>query len=151
MPVPPFPALLLAVLVGGLPLAAAAQAPVRVPTPEEAAQRARMEKRFPQPVRVGDLIGLPLLDERLSTVGRVRDVVRHADGRTWLVLPYGGLFGLDARSIRLPLENAGMLGPQVVALDFPRDAFDKAPTWYGDDAVHPVDRNEVLRVALAQR
>jgi hypothetical protein len=29
----------------------------------------RMLKRFPQPVRVGDLIGLPVLNENSSTLG----------------------------------------------------------------------------------
>jgi hypothetical protein len=32
----------------------------------------RMLKRFPQPVRVGDLIGLPVLGENASTLGHVR-------------------------------------------------------------------------------
>ena len=40
-------------------------------TPEQ-----RMQARFPQKVRVGDLIGLPLLDDRPRTLGHVREVVR---------------------------------------------------------------------------
>ena len=36
----------------------------------------RMLRRFPQPVRVGDLIGLPVLDDGSCTLGHVRQVVR---------------------------------------------------------------------------
>jgi hypothetical protein len=36
----------------------------------------RMLRRFPQPVRVGDLIGLRVLDDDDSTIGFVRQVVR---------------------------------------------------------------------------
>src|ERR1700694_40 len=46
----------------------------------------RMNRRFPQPVRVGDLIGLPVLDDRASTLGFVRQVVRTAAGKTVLVV-----------------------------------------------------------------
>jgi len=41
----------------------------------------RMNRRFPQPVRVGDLIGLPVLDDRSSTLGFVSQVVRTPAGR----------------------------------------------------------------------
>ena len=42
-------------------------------TPEQ-----RMARRFPQPVKVGDLIGLPVYDDNQSTLGYVREVVRAA-------------------------------------------------------------------------
>ena len=69
------PALLgltLALLAAG-PLALA-QAPhdMAPQTPMPSAAEARMQMRFPQPVRVGDLIGLPVLDDGDSTLGRVR-------------------------------------------------------------------------------
>jgi len=41
----------------------------------------RYLERFPQPVRVGDLIGLPILDLHASTLGYVRRVVRTPQGR----------------------------------------------------------------------
>jgi hypothetical protein len=40
----------------------------------------RYLKRFPQPARVGDLIGLRVLDRNSSTLGYVRQVVRTAAG-----------------------------------------------------------------------
>lgn len=45
-------------------------------SPEE-----RMRRRFPQPARVRDLIGLPLLDWSDNTLGYVQRVVRTRDGR----------------------------------------------------------------------
>src|SRR5437763_34063 len=44
-------------------------------TPED-----RMNRRYPQPVRVGFLIGLPVLDQRDSTYGYIRAVVRTGAG-----------------------------------------------------------------------
>ena len=45
-------------------------------TPEE-----RMQRRFPQPVKVGDLIGLPVYDDNELTLGHVRQVVRTPAGK----------------------------------------------------------------------
>src|SRR3954451_18564897 len=39
----------------------------------------KFERRYPQPVKVGALIGLPVLDERDSTYGYIRAVVRAPD------------------------------------------------------------------------
>ena len=52
-----------------------------------------MQKRFPQPVRVGDLIGLPVLDDDDSTIGYVREVARTAEGKIVLIVPYSAWFG----------------------------------------------------------
>jgi len=48
-----------------------------------------MARRFPQPVRVGDLIGLPVLDDQDSTIGYIHEVVRTPTGKIQLVVPYG--------------------------------------------------------------
>src|SRR5579863_1827309 len=50
---------------------AGAETEQKTRTPEE-----RMRARYLQPVRVGDLIGLPLLDASHSTLGYVSQVVR---------------------------------------------------------------------------
>ena len=109
-----------------------------------------MERRFPQPVRVGFLAGLPVLDERSSTVGRVRRVVRTPEGKIRLVMPYGGLFGLGGREIAVPVEKVAMLGAQVAAVDMTRADFEMAPTWYraDDQALGP---DETIRVGLTRR
>src|ERR1700693_486772 len=63
-------------------------------TPEE-----KMNKRFPQPVRVGFLIGLPVLDDDDNTLGRVQQVVRTPEGKISLIVSYGGSFGWGARPV----------------------------------------------------
>ena len=115
------------------------------PTPEE-----KMARRFPQPVRVGFLIGLPVIDERSAAIGHVRDVVRTPEGRLRLVMPYGGVFGIGARAIAIPIEAVAMLGAQVAAVDMPRAALELAPTWYGAGD-QPLGRDEVIRVGLTRR
>src|SRR4051794_7762761 len=52
-----------------------------------------MSQRFPQPVRVGDLIGLPVLDFDDSTIGYIRQVARTPDGKIQLIVPYWYWFG----------------------------------------------------------
>jgi hypothetical protein len=68
----------------------------------------RMNRRFPQPVRVGDLIGLPMLDDRASTLGFVRQVVRTAQDKTVLVVSYSSWFGWFGRLIAVPIEVVGI-------------------------------------------
>jgi hypothetical protein len=114
-------------------------------SPEE-----RMRRRFPQPVRVGDLIGLPILDWSDSTIGRIKLVVRTNEGKILLIVPYGGLFGLGQRLVPVPIEVVAMLGRQVAALDMPIEEFEKAPTWYGSNAA-PLGNDEIIRVAITRR
>ena len=40
-----------------------------------------MQRRYPQPVKVGDLIGLRVLDDKDRTLGRVQTVVRTSSGK----------------------------------------------------------------------
>ena len=109
----------------------------------------RMSRRFPQPVRVGDLIGLPVLDDRASTLGRVRQVVRTAQGKIALIVAYGGWFGWGARLLAVPIEVVGIEGRQLASLDMPRSEYAAAPTWQGNDATVLAD-DAIIRVALAR-
>ena len=117
---------------------------------EKVSPEERMRRRFPQPVRVGDLIGLPILDWTDSTIGRIKLVVRTNEGKILLIVPYGGLFGLGQRLVPVPIEVVAMLGRQVAALDMPIEEFEKAPTWYGSNAA-PLGNDEIIRVAITRR
>src|SRR5690242_11700276 len=86
----------------------------QTPMPSEA--EARMQMRFPQAVRVGDLIGLPVLDGDDSTLGRVREVVRDPNGRIKLVVGYSKWWGLGGRPVAVPIEVVGILGRQIAAI-----------------------------------
>ncbi len=114
-------------------------------SPEE-----KMARRFPQPVRVSYLIGLPMLDEGNATLGHVRFVVRDGGGKVKLVINYGGLFGIGERLIAVPVEVCAMLGRQVAAQDMPRDEFEPAPTWYGSGD-QPIGQGETIQVAVMRR
>ena len=112
----------------------------------------RMNRRFPQPVRVGDLIGLPVLDDRSSTLGFVRQVVRTAAGKTELIVSYSrwfGWFGWFGRPVAVPIEVVGIEGRQLASLDMPRSEYAAAPTWQGEGATALPD-DATIRIALGR-
>jgi hypothetical protein len=114
-------------------------------TPKE-----KMNKRFPQPVRVGFLIGLPVLDDDDNTLGRVQQVVRTPEGKISLIVSYGGWFGWGARPVAVPIEVVAILAKQIASLDMPPSEFATAPTWQGQGAkVLPDD--ESIQIALGRR
>jgi hypothetical protein len=124
------------------------------PSPEE-----KMNRRFPQPVRVGDLIGLPVLDWRDSTIGYIRQVVRTPAGKIQLIVPYGrwlgwagwgGPFDWGRRLVAVPLETVAILGRQVAALDMPREEFDAAPTYVALQAT-PLPPSDTIKIAITRR
>jgi hypothetical protein len=125
--------------------------PERELTPEQ-----RMQRRFPQPVRVGDLIGLPVLDWRDSTIGYIRQVVRTSSGKIQLIVPYrpwlGWLAAVDwgRRPVAVPIEVVAILGRQVAALDMPREEFDSAPTFSPSSGTE-LAADETIRIALTRR
>ena len=86
------------------------------------------------PVRVADLIDLPIVDESKSALGRVRAVVRTDEDKIQLLLPLGGLSGFGERLVPIPIESVAVTGPQVTVVDMPPDRFQKSPTWYGSDS-----------------
>jgi hypothetical protein len=114
-------------------------------TPEQ-----KMAKRYPQPVRVSFLLGLPVLDEKSSTIGHVQAVVRTPEGKIQLVMPLGGFLGFGTRLVPIPIEIVGMLGAQVAVIEMPADRFMSSPTWTSSRA-KPLDPSETIRVAITRR
>jgi hypothetical protein len=111
-------------------------------TPEE-----RMNARFPQKVRVGDLIGIPVQDYDSRILGHVADVVRKPDGKIVLVMPEGAWFWRRGRPVPIPIETAAIVARHVTLLDIPREDLPKLPTW--DPAQgNSIDRNEIIRMAI---
>jgi hypothetical protein len=119
--------------------------PADATTPEE-----RMRRRFPQPVRVGDLIGLRVLDENDVTLGRVQKVVRTGSGKVLLIVSYGGWFGIGSRDVAVPIEVVAILGRQIAALDMQPSEFAAAPTWMGTDA-RAIANDEFIKIAITRR
>lgn len=122
---------------------------------EEPTLDQKFAKRFPQPVRVGDLIGLPVLDLNDSTIGYVKEVVRRGDGEIDLIVPYSAWFGWlhterGKRLVALPIKSVALLAKQIDALEFTRDDFSEAPTWTPSDG-SPVALHEKTLIALGRR
>ncbi len=108
----------------------------------------RMLKRFPQPVRVGDLIGLPVLDKNASTLGYVRQVVRTPQGDVELIVSYSRWWGWFGRPVAVPVQAVGIEGRQLVSLDMPPSAYAAAPIWQGKaDTSLRVDATILLALA----
>jgi hypothetical protein len=110
----------------------------------------RMKRRFPQTVRVGDLIGLPVLDDGERTLGYVRQVVRTQD-KIKLIVGYSrwfGWLGWNARPVAVPVEALGIFGRNIASLDMPRNDYVTAPTWGGGGTALSNDDN--IRIALAK-
>lgn len=118
-------------------------------TPEQ-----RMQRRYPQPVRVGFLIGLPVLDEQDRTYGYIREVVRTTEDKIALVVPFRNWLGWapvdwGRKPVAVPIETVAILARQVAALDFPRESFVAAPAYAGGATALPAD--ETIRIAIYRR
>ena len=162
--------IMFAMLFGlGLGLVAAATAAPQSQHDQQSQQQAQdepkpspevlMNRRYPQPVRTGDLIGLPLLDYDDSTIGYVRDVVRTQDGKIFLIVSYGRWFGWlraggpfdwNRRPVGVPIETVAILGRQVNAIDMSREDIDQLPAFQNSD-VRSVPPNEIIKIALGRR
>jgi PRC-barrel domain len=118
-------------------------------SPEE-----RMRRRFPQPTRVGFLIGLPVVDWSDNTLGHVQRVVRSADGRIQLIVRYGGWFGRIGwwqRPVAVPIEAVALLGRHVAVLDITVEELRRAPDWRMSGESREIDPAETIQVAITRR
>lgn len=118
-------------------------------TPEQ-----RMNRRYPQPVKVGSLIGLPVLDRKDSTCGYIREVVRTPEGKIVLIVPYRAWLGWaptdwGRKTVAVPIEAVAILARQVAALDFSREDFAAAPAYAASGTPLPAD--ETIKIAVYRR
>ncbi|GEM_PF-701294 len=141
---------------GGVVLAQAMMPPTGMTEQDKAMAAAhmaaaeRMRRRFPQPIRVGDLVGLRVIDNDSRTLGYIRKVVRTPQNTIDLIVDYGGWLGWGARPVAVPIEVVGIAGREVASLDMPPSDYAAAPTWRNADA--PVLQNDdTIRIALARR
>ena len=109
-----------------------------------------MSRRFPQKVRVGDLIGLPMLDDNDVTLGDVERVVRTPEGKIKLIVGYSKWFGWFGRPVAVPIEAVAILGRQIASLDMPPAEYAAAPTWTEGKDI-PIPDNDTIRIAITRR
>jgi hypothetical protein len=122
-----------------------AQAP-----PQDDSLEARMARRFPQKVKVGDLIGLPVLDDDDVTLGHVQQVVRSPEGKIRLIVSYSRWFGWFGRPVAVPIEAVAILAKQIASLEMQPAEYAKAPTWMAG-ADRPLAESDIIRIALTRR
>jgi hypothetical protein len=108
-------------------------------------------KRFPQPVRVGDLLNRSVLEpvESRPVLGHVRAVVKQPDGTIAVVMDYGGLLGFFSRPIAIPVNAMALLGKDVEVIDYEPEQLQKFPT-FNPAGTKPLPPDTVLRVGLAK-
>jgi hypothetical protein len=109
----------------------------------------RYLKRFPQPARVGDLVGMPVLDLNSKTLGYVQQVVQTSAGEIEFIVGYSRWWGWFGRPVAVPLEVLGIEGGHLVSLDMSASEYDTAPTWH-DTGATPLSANATVRVALSR-
>ena len=109
----------------------------------------RYLKRFPQPARIGDLIGMPVLDLNSKTLGYVEKVVQTSTGEINFIVGYSRWWGWFGRPIAVPLEALGIEGGHLVSLDMSPSEYAAAPTWH-DTRTTALPGDATVRVALSR-
>jgi hypothetical protein len=111
------------------PLLNLAQQQSQSPTEHQLNAEERMRRRFPQPVHVGDLIGLRVLDDNDVTIGIVRHVARTTEGKVFLIVAHTGPLGWGGRLVSVPIEAVAIFGRQLASLDMKPAEYASAATW----------------------
>jgi PRC-barrel domain len=111
---------------------------------------AKYKRRFPQPTKVGHLIGLPVLDDNDVTLGHVQKVVRTPEGKIELIVSYSKWFGWFGRPVAVPIEAVVILALQLDSVEMQPEDYAEAPTWTeGKDQI--LADSDIVRVALGRR
>jgi len=121
-------ALLATVALGSAALATGGP-PGAAGTADASPRSAVAAARYPQPVRVADLTGRQLLEDRPNqrVLGRIDAVVAGPDGNPSLLVRRTRWWGGDAGEVMVPVAAAALLGPFVVLKDIDPERFTALP------------------------
>ena len=138
------------VLTGGGAFAQS-QTPGGMPPPTGMSLANSAAMRFPQPVRVGDLLDRDVLEpvESQTVLGTVRGVVRDGNGTVEVVVDYGGFLGFGTRPIAVPVDGMVLLGQDMEVVAFTPEQLRQFPTFSASDAT-AVPADTVIKVGLAK-
>lgn len=132
------------------PFAIAQQTPAGADAKDDNSLQAKFNRRFPQEVKVGHLIGMPVLDDSDVTLGHVQKVTRTSKGKIELIVSYSKWFGWFGRPVAVPIEAVTILARQLNSVEMKPDEYEKAPTWsQGESQILP--ESHTVRVALGRR
>jgi hypothetical protein len=125
--------------------------PGGMPPPPGMSLAASTAMRFPQPVRVGDLIGREVLRpvESQDVLGRVRRLVRDHDGQIMVVVDFGGFLGFGSRPIAVPVDAMVLLGQDTEIVAFTPEQLRQFPTFSSSGATD-VPNDTIIKMGLAK-
>ena len=132
---------------------AAAQSPTPggMPPPPGMSLTQSAAMRFPQPVRVGDLIRRDVIEpvESQNHLGKLEQIVRQPDGSLAAIIALSGFLGFGARPVSVPVDALVLLGDVVEVVALTPAQLRQLPT-VSPGTTTPVDANAVIKVGLAK-
>lgn len=107
--------------------------------------------RYPQPVRVATLLHRDVLRpvESQDLLGRVVRIVRDPDGTIDVVVAFGGVCGIGARPIAVPIDAMVLLGQDMEIIAYTPKQLRDFPT-YRPEGYTAVPGDQIIRVGLAK-
>jgi hypothetical protein len=107
--------------------------------------------RFPQPVRVGDLVGREVLRpvESQDVLGRVRRLVRDRNGQIMVVIDFDGFLGFGSRPIAVSVDAMVLLGQDMEVVAFTPKQLQQFPT-FSPSGTTDVPDDTIIKVGLAK-
>lgn len=107
--------------------------------------------RFPQSVKVGDLVGRDVLRpvESQDVLGRVQRLVRDGKGQILVVMDFGGFLGFGSRPIAVPVDAMVLLGQDMEVVAFTPRELRGFPT-FSPAGTTPIADDAVIKVGLAK-
>jgi hypothetical protein len=136
--------------VGG-PAHAQSATPGGMPPPPGMSLADSAAMRFPQPVRVGDLIGREVLRpvESQDVLGRVRRLVRDRNGQIMVVVDFDGFLGFGSRPIAVSVDAMVLLGQDMEVVAFTPKQLQQFPT-FSPSGTTDVPDDTIIKVGLAK-
>ncbi|MCB8878307.1 hypothetical protein [Acidisoma silvae] len=140
-----------AIMLAIAPACAQSPMPGGMPPPAGMSLAESTAMRFPQPVRAGDLAHRLILQpvESQIILGRVRSVVRNAQGDVSVVMNFGGFYGYGGRLIAVPIDAMVLLGDEMEVVAYTPKQLAAFAT-FTPDATTPVADDTILKVGLAK-
>jgi len=125
--------------------------PGGMPPPPGMSMAESAAMRFPQPVRVGNLIGRDVLRpvESQDVLGHVRQVVRDSSGQIMVVIDFGGFLGFGSRLIAVPVDAMVLLGQDMEVVAFTPRQLRKFPT-FSASGTAAVPGDTIIKIGLAK-
>ena len=133
------------------PVYAQSNTPGGMPPPPGMSLAQSTAMRFPQPVRVGDLLGRQVLRpvESQDVLGYVRRLVRDHDNQIMVVVAFGGFLGFGARPIAVPVDAMVLLGQDMEIVAYTPDQLREFPT-FSPSGSTDIANDTIIKVGLAK-